>query len=394
MKKIMLTVLTLLLATCLGISSFAYSDTYSVAEGEIETDVETQPQLTLDAKSAVLMEANTGKILYAKNESAAYSPASVTKIMTLLLACEALDGGYFTLDTKVRVSAEAASMGGSQVFLEEGEEITVDELFKSTIIASANDSACALAELVSGSIDAFVSKMNAKAMELALSSSNFENVTGLDDTTVNHVMSAYDIAVVSRELLKYDIITKYSSLWQDSIRGGEFILTNTNRLVRYYDGCNGLKTGSTDKAGFCVTATALRDGMQLIAVVMGSPTRDVRNSCAKTMLDYGFSNYKLVSEGEELLQTVPVIGGKCDTVALYHAPFSALIGKGSKIEKKYDIPEEIAAKIEAGEKLGSVKYYCDGQEIGEAAIYAKESVEKLSFFDLYSKILSVVLART
>ncbi|MBQ2737195.1 MAG: D-alanyl-D-alanine carboxypeptidase [Clostridia bacterium] len=393
MRKIIALLLCFVLIVSFGIASFAYSDTYFSAEGADAIDENKTPELDIDAKSAILMEADTGKILYGKNIDASLAPASVTKIMTLLLACEALEDGCFTLDTKVRISEVAAAMGGSQVFLEEGEEITVEELFKSTVIASANDSAAALAELVSGSVEAFVSKMNAKAMELSLKSTHFENVTGLDDTTVNHVMSAYDIAIVSRELLKYSIITKYSSLWQDSIRGGEFILTNTNRLVRYYDGCNGLKTGSTDKAGFCISATACRDGMQLIAVVMGAPTRDSRNASAKRLLDLGFSSYSLHTFDEEYLERVEVGFGKTESLPIYSAPFKALTEKGAKIERKYDIPSTLTAPIYAGEAVGSVKYYLGDKLIGEGAIYAKENAEELSFFELFLKMLGAPFRR-
>lgn len=387
MKKITACLLCLIFIFSFGTVCFAYSDTYSLAESDNIITESEMPELNIDAKSALLMEASTGKILYGKNIEAALPPASVTKIMTLLLACEALDKGCFSLDTKVRISDVAASMGGSQVFLEEGEEITVEELFKSTIIASANDSAAALAELVAGSVDAFVLKMNAKAMELSLKGTNFENVTGLDDTTVNHVMSAYDIAIISRELIKHDIITKYSSLWQDSIRGGEFILTNTNRLVRYYDGCNGLKTGSTDKAGFCISATAARDGMQLIAVVMGAPTRDSRNASAKLMLDYGFSSYTLHTFDEEYLERVKVGFSTADSIPLYSSPFTVLTEKGAKIERKYDIPRTLTAPIYQGQALGSVKYYSGDKLIGEGAIYSKDNAERLTFLQLFLKLI-------
>ncbi len=392
MKRLCCIILIFALLSSLGIASNAKTSIYYEAES-IDVDVPYGDEpFDVDAKSAVLMEASTGKVLYSKNENSALPPASVTKIMTLLLACEAYDEGRFTLDKKVRISKEAAAMGGSQVFLEEGEEVAVEELFKSTIIASANDSAVALAELVSGSVDAFVRKMNARAMELSLASCHFENVTGLDDTTKNHVMSAYDIAVISRELIKHDIILKYSSLWQDSIRDGEFTLTNTNRLVRYYDGCNGLKTGSTDKAGYCVTATAKRDGMQLIAVVMGSPTRDIRNSCAKKLLDYGFTEYQLQGYEEEYLESVPVIFGKADAVKLYSGAVSFLTSRGSKIEKKYDIPTELTAPTEPSSPVGRVDYISNGKVIATAPIYVKQTVERLSFFDLFFKFVSVIIS--
>ena len=392
MKKALAMILCIIMLFSFGIVVFAENGTKTTAESEISAD-SPQPEFDLNVKSAVLMEASTGKILYAKNENSAMAPASVTKIMTLLLAAEALAAGNFKLEDKVVISEYAASMGGSQVFLEEGEEITVEELFKSTIIASANDSAVALAELVSGSESIFVSKMNAKAMELSMSSTNFENVTGLDDTTVNHVTSALDIAIMSRELIKHDIITKYSSLWQDSIRNGEFILTNTNRLVRYYDGCNGLKTGSTDKAGFCMSASAKRDGMQLIAVVMGADTRDLRNNAAKTLLDYGFSSFSLYERAEERLEDATILGGTVDSGTLYSAPFSVLIAKGARVECEYQIPNELCAPIEAGQSVGKVIYKIGEEIIGESDVYLKESVGKIGYFELYTRLIMTLFGK-
>jgi D-alanyl-D-alanine carboxypeptidase (penicillin-binding protein 5/6) len=305
------------------------------------------------------------------------------------LVCEALADGKFSKDDMVAVSEYASSMGGSQVFLKEGERISVEELIKCTVIASANDAAVALAELVAGSEEAFVSKMNARAMELQLQSTHFENVTGLDDTTVNHVTSALDIAIMSRELINHEIILKYSSVWQDSIRDGEFVLTNTNRLVRFYDGCNGLKTGSTDKAGFCMSATAKRGGMQLIAVVMGAETRDSRNNIARKLLDYGFANYSLYSVLEEEIKNIPVLKGTENNVMLYTAPFSDVVNKSDygKIERIYKIPENVSAPVSEGQSLGTVEYMLNGEKIGESAIYAKENIDKINFMELYGRLL-------
>ncbi|MBE6645147.1 MAG: D-alanyl-D-alanine carboxypeptidase [Ruminococcaceae bacterium] len=382
MKKTLSVLLITIIFLLSGTSVFAKNDTNSKAESNnLFGDVA--------AKSAVLMEAETGEVIYSKNESEAYSPASVTKIMTLLLSAEALDTGSFNLDEKVKISSYAASMGGSQVFLEEGEEICVEELIKCAVIASANDAAVALAELVSGSEEAFVNKMNRRAKELGMNSTNFENVTGLDDTTENHVTSALDIAIMSRELIKHDIILKYSSLWQDTIRGGEFTLTNTNRLVRFYDGCNGLKTGSTDKAGYCVSATAKRGDMQLIAVIMGAETRDIRNEIARKMLDFGFANYTLYKESEAALESVPVTFGKKDSCTLYEGGFKCLVKKAdfSKIEKGYSIPEKLRAEVTAYNHVGRVEYFLDGKKIGEAPIYTKESIEKIGFLGVWKKVI-------
>ena len=364
--------------------------TVSFAKNDVKNEAETQSiDKEVNSRSAVLMEASSGKILYAKNEPGAYSPASVTKIMTLLIVAEALADGKISPEDNITVSEYASSMGGSQVFLKEGESISVEELIKCTVIASANDAAVALAELVAGSEDAFVSKMNARAMELELKSTSFENVTGLDDTTVNHVTSALDIAIMSRELIKHEIILKYSSVWQDSIRDGEFILTNTNRLVRFYDGCNGLKTGSTDKAGYCMSATAKRGGMQLIAVVMGAQTRDSRNNIARKLLDYGFANYSLYSLDEEIIKNVPVLKGTENYVTLYSAPFVDVVDKSNygKIEKVYNITENVEAPVSEGQVLGSVEYILNGEKIGESAVYAKQSVDKINFITLYGKLL-------
>ena len=383
-------------AVFLAISLFLTFVTPINANNETKNEAESNDAFgEINAKSAVLMEAESGKVLYSKNPDAALSPASVTKVMTLLLAAEALEDGRFALGDTVFVSKRASEMGGSQVFLKEGESITVEELFKCTVIASANDAAVALAELVSGSERAFVAAMNSRAMELGLKSTNFENVTGLDDTVENHVTSAYDIAIMSSELIKHDIILQYSSLWQDTIRNGEFTLTNTNRLVRFYDGCNGLKTGSTDKAGYCMSATAKRNGMQLIAVVMGAPTRDERNDIARSLLDFGFAGYALFCEPESLVEKVPVIKGKTETAELYSAPFSIVIpsSKKSAVEKKYILPESIGAPLKAMEEIGCVEYYIDGELIGKSSVYSKVDADKIGYFDVFSFLLEMIFKK-
>ena len=389
MKKVFVLFLAVAILFSFGTASFAKT----VAKSGAEDFTVTAPDLNLDVKSAVLMEAVTGTVLYEKNQDEALPPASVTKIMTLLLVAEAIDEGRISLDDRVLISDNAASMGGSQVFLEAGEEMTVDELLKCTVIASANDAAVALAEQVLGSESAFVSRMNERAGELGLKSTSFENTTGLDDSTTAHLTSAYDIALMSRELIKHQCVMKYSSLWQDSIRGGEFTLTNTNRLVRYYPGCTGLKTGSTDKAGFCVSATAERNGVHLIAVVMGADTREARNDAARAMLDYGFANHTLYSDAPAPLENIPVLGGRADGVTAYSAGFSKLLGKGDdkRVLKKYDIPESITAPIAEGEKIGEIIYTLDGEEIGRADITVRESVGAISVIELFARILSHIV---
>lgn len=391
-------ILSLFIAAIITLNCFTLNVTASVDEGspddfvnEIEDAVDTN-SLEISAKSAVLMDAETGMVLYTKNASEPLPPASVTKIMTLLLVAEAIKAGNISLDDKVYVSANAASMGGSQIFIKEGEEFTVEELLKSTVIASANDAAVALAELIAGTESAFVDRMNERAKELGMSNTHFENATGLDDTVTNHLTSAYDIALMSRELIKHDTVTDYSDVWQDSIRNGEFVLTNTNRLVRYYDGCTGLKTGSTDKAGFCVSATAMRDGMHLIAVVMGAETRDERNEAARAMLDFGFSNYALYSEGESQLENADVLRGTVDKVIVSSAPFSKLVNKSDKkrIEKEYYIPETLTAPLKSGDAVGYVIYKLDGEEIGKSVIFVKDDVGEVTVIDLFLRILKTV----
>ncbi len=345
----------------------------------------------INARSAVLMELETGTVLYNKNGSEALPPASVTKVMTLLLVMEAIDGGVFSLDDTVSVSEYAASRGGSQVYLEAGEEMRVEELLKCVVIASANDAAVALAEKVSGSTDAFVQRMNERAAELGMTDSHFENPTGLDDGTVNHTLSAIDIAIMSRELMKHDTVLKYSGIWMDSIRGGEFGLTNTNRLIRFYNGATGLKTGSTAKAGFCISATAKRDGMHLISVIMGSPTRDERNNAAKQLLDWGFAKYCLYRAPEGIAGRVRVSGGVSDSVEARYGGIVKLLpaGKKGSVTVETELLPTAFAPIGAGDKLGCVKFMLDGEVIASVDAVAAEDVPRIGYFDLLYKLLCV-----
>lgn len=347
-----------------------------------------QAPFNVDAKSAVLMEATTGTILFAQNENEALPPASVTKIMTLLLVMEAIEEGRIALEDTVLISKNAASMGGSQVFMKEGEEFTVNELLKCCVIASANDAAVALAEYVCGSESVFISRMNEKARELGLTSTKFENATGLDDTTVTHLTSAKDIAVMSRALIKHEKILEYSRLWQDSIRDGAFILTNTNRLVRFYKGCTGLKTGSTEKAGYCVSVTAERDGLSIICVVMGADSRDERNAIATSLMDYGFANYGVYSQDSRVLESIPVLGGTKRYVSVKSAPFSAVIQKnGTTVECIYEIPEYLSAPVKEGDAVGKIYYEFAGERIGESDITVCESVQKIKQVQIFYRML-------
>ena len=382
-----------IVAVLLAVSILFLSNICICAENATNNGAEREASLECDdAKSAILMEAETGEIIFSKNKDMKLIPASVTKIMTLLLVSEAIADGRIALSDRVRISAAAASMGGSQVFLKEGEVMSVEELLKCTVIASANDAAVALAELVAGSEDAFVEKMNARASELGMENTFFENATGLDDTTEKHLTSAMDIAIMSRELIKHDIILKYSSIWQDTIRDGEFTLTNTNRLVRFYDGCNGLKTGSTSKAGYCMSATAKRGDMQLIAVIMGAETRDKRNEAARNLLDYGFANYEIYNSEEKAIENVKIKFGSKDSITIYEEQFSKLLPKSevSKVEKIYTYPENLTAPINEFGEIGKIEYVIGGKSIGEAKIFAKESIEKLTFWQLFVHVLSNV----
>jgi len=346
--------------------------------------------LNLNCKSAILMEATTGTILYSQNAEEALPPASVTKVMTLLLIMEAIDAGTIRVDDTVSISANAASMGGSQVFLEEGEQMTVEDLLKSVVIASANDAAVALAEYVSGSVDAFVGKMNAKAAELGMKSTKFENVTGLDDTAENHLTSAKDIALMSCALVKHPLILQYSSIWMDTIRNGAFGLTNTNRLVRFYRGCTGLKTGSTSKAGFCISATAERDGLSLVCVIMGAESRDIRNAAATTLLDWGFANFALFKEEAGTSEAIPVKGSAKKEIVGTYPSFSCVVRREElpKIEKIVMLSEYIIAPMTAGEKVGEVIFKCGEKTIGNIDICTAAEVKRITFFEILCQIFA------
>ncbi len=347
----------------------------------------------LDCKSAILIEASTMKVLYEKNADTAYPPASVTKIMTALLVFEALDEGRITLSDKVPVSENAANMGGSQVYLKVGEDMTLLDMIKSLMVASANDCAVALAEYVYGSEASFVVKMNERAKVLGMKSTNFENVTGLDDTTKNHVTSARDIAIMSAELMKHKDVFNYSTIWMDTIRDGAFGLTNTNRLVRFYNGCNGLKTGMTAKAGFCISASAKRGDMQLIAVIMGAPSRDVRNAAASKLLDYGFANYGLYSVLSEEMAPLKLTGASERELKIRHGDFSALLPSSQLHNVTYEtnLPDCVAAPVKKGDAVGSIEFFSDGKPIGEATVYADGDAGRITFGQMFLKLLSSFL---
>lgn len=388
MKRIISFLLVLCITVSLMVSAGAINDGVSDVVAEIPASAEFSSD-GIDALSAILIEQSTGRVLFEYNADAPLPPASVTKTMTMLLVFEAIDDGRIKLDDTVSVSQNAASMGGSQVFLEAGEQMSVDTLLKCMIVASANDAAVALAEHVAGSEASFVAQMNERAKELGCTSSNFENATGLDDTVQNHTMSARDIAIISAEVMKHEKVKEYATVWMDTIRDGAFGLTNTNRLIRFYDGATGLKTGSTAKAKFCISATAEKNGLSLVAVIMGSSTRDARNELAKNLLDFGFANFASVKRDAKNLGNVPVKGGVSSAVAAKTAPFSAVVDKSdaSKVEEVVDMQKYVAAPVKEGQKIGSVTYKVGDTVIGTADIVAAGSVDKISFFTLLPKIL-------
>lgn len=339
--------------------------------------------LLADASSVILIEAETGTVLYEKEADVPRAPASVTKVMTMLLVMEAIDSGRISYDEQVTVSENAAKMGGSQVYLEPGEQLSVRDMLKCVVVSSANDAAVALAEHISGSAEGFVAEMNRRAGELGMSHTCFENTNGLDDTTQNHVTSARDIAIMSAELItEHPAILEFSSIWMDSIRGGEFTLTNTNRLIRFYNGANGLKTGSTSKAGFCISASAKRGDTQLICVVMGASTRDSRNAIAKKLFDLGFAGYAYESFPAVEPEPVRVLGGTRDSVSVRYDGYELVSEKkdAGRMQITAELPESVSAPIRKGDTVGRVVYTLDGEVIHESAIYALEDVERIGFF--------------
>ncbi len=349
--------------------------------------------LSLNCRSAVLMDAVSGTVLYTQNAGEALPPASVTKIMTLLLVMEAIDSGTLSLDDPISVSANAASMGGSQVYLEEGESMSCEDMLKSVVISSANDAAVALAEHIAGDTETFVRRMNEKAAALGMSATHFENATGLDDTATNHLTSAMDIAIMSRALIEHRTILQYSSIWMDTIRNGTFGLTNTNRLVRFYRGATGLKTGSTDKAGFCVSVTAERDGLSLICVIMGAENRDIRNAQATRLLDWGFANYAAYTMPAPKLPALSIVGGEKNSCMLSCDTYSCTVPKDqvSRITIKTNLPESVDAPIKKGDAIGKLCVCLDENEIYSMPICAAEDVPRVSFLTLWRQLLHGIL---
>lgn len=350
-------------------------------------------ELEVKAKSAVLIDAATGTVLYESNSHEALPPASVTKIMTMLLVMEAIDSGKIGWEDMVTASETAAAKGGSQIYLKVGESMPVSTLLKSVAVSSANDAACALAEHIAGSEGAFVEQMNQRAAELGMEDTHFVNCTGLDDedTAMQHRTSAYDIALMSRELLvKHPQIKKFTTIWMDTIRDGAFGLANTNKLVRFYQGATGLKTGYTSKAGFCLSASAEREGMELIAVVLGSNTSADRFAACKQLLDHGFATYALIAPKLDSAVSVPVKLGKESSVAAVTSGENAiLIDKGQKksVTTEIVMTEEVTAPVSQGQRLGTMTVRCGEQILAQIPLVAETAVERLSWAELFAFVL-------
>ena len=352
-------------------------------------------ELNVAGKSALLMDIETGTVLYEQNAHERLAPASVTKVMTMLLIMEAIDGGRIGWDDTVIASEAAAAKGGSQIYLKVGETMSVSDMVKSIAVSSANDCACAMAEHIAGSESAFVDMMNARAAELGMRDTYFVNCTGLDDgeEAKNHLTSAYDIALMSRELMKnHPDITKFTTIWMDTVRGGAFGLSNTNKLIRFYSGATGLKTGFTSGAGYCLSATAQRDGLGLIAVVMGCDSSQNRFAACKQLLDYGFANYALV-EAELTEGNVPVTLGKAESVRAVPAEnLQILVDKAQKnqVQIQTVLEEQVPAPVSKGQRLGTLTVKVGEQVIKQVPLIAETGVERLTWIDLFLLVLGKI----
>ena len=344
-------------------------------------------------KSAVLMDVTTGTVLYEANSHEPLAPASVTKVMTMLLIMEAVDSGKIGLQDTVTASEAAAAKGGSQIYLKAGETMTVSDMLKSIAVSSANDCACAMAEHICGSEAAFVEAMNQRAKELGMRDTHFVNCTGLDDDDAarQHRTSAYDIALMSRELLKnHPLIKKYTTIWMDTVRGGAFGLSNTNKLIRFYPGATGLKTGFTSGAGYCLSASAQRDGMELVAVVMGAKTSAARNAACKELLDYGFANFAVIAPELTEIPGVNVKLGKQDSVsAALGESTGLLIDKAQKsaVTTEVALEESVTAPVAQGQRIGTLSIKSGEQTLRQIPLVASEPVERLTMGDIFVNVL-------
>ena len=397
-EKISFFILLVIILCSISLPSFSINDyTWTVVNPAIEVssaDSETSMQdgnfLNLDSASAILIEQNSGQILYEHNIHEKLHPASVTKVMSLLLIMEALDSGKISLDTQIPCSTNAANMGGSQIWLDTTETLSVNDMLKAIAVVSANDCVTAMAEYLGGTEENFVQMMNDKAKELGMNDTTFKNCHGLDED--EHLTSAYDIALMSRELLvKHPAITNYSTIWTDTLRDGKSALSNTNKLVRNYAGCTGLKTGSTSLALFNLSASATRDGLSLIAVIMKAPTSALRFSNAIKLLDYGFTNYsyKSFANRGDFIRQISVTKG-IDSIAnvVYETSPSFLVKKGeeSKITYELNLPDTVSAPISKGQQLGTITYYSDGSKLDTVNLISDSTINKISFISMVKHI--------
>lgn len=384
MKKILCYILTLCLLMSSSICVFAQDE-------NADTNSANENGIVDYSKSSILMCADTGDIIYEKNAYEHVSPASVTKLMSILLVLEAIESGKITLEDKVTAGENAVAMGGSQIWLEVGETMTVEELLKAVIVASANDACTALGEYIAGSSTAFVSMMNERANSLGLENTNFENCTGLDDTATNHYSCAYDLAVIASEVLTHELVFNYSTIWLDYLRDGETELNNTNKLVNTYTGITGLKTGTTSKAGFCVCATAKREDMNLIAVVLGAETGDKRFESAVNLLDFGFANYEIFvpTIDETQITNVKIKNGEEKTTKpIYSTSDKILVKKGTgEISYEYSVSEAVNAPIKKGDELGEILIKSGDQIIKKIPLYSGKDINKISFNFVLTEML-------
>lgn len=358
-------------------------------------EVNAVTEETVTAPSAILMESSSGKVLFEKNPHEQRPCASITKVMTMLLVCEAIDSGKLSLDDTITASAHAASMGGSDIWLEEGETMSANDMIKATVVASANDAAVALAEHLCGSEEVFVQKMNEKANQLGMKDTVFKNCNGLDED--GHITSAYDVAVMSRELMKHEMIFDYTSIWLDNLRDGKTQIVNTNKLLKTYKGITGLKTGTTNDAGCCMAASATRGDMSLVAVVLGCNSGKERFSDAAALLDYGFANFSVtqLKAPDDLPKTIKVDNGMQKNIGIGCDINSSIVldkNSGSKIVSKIDLPESIEAPVASGQKLGTVTYSLDGKAVKSFEITALQHAEQISFASVFSVLLNSIIS--
>ncbi|MBQ7638559.1 MAG: D-alanyl-D-alanine carboxypeptidase [Clostridia bacterium] len=391
--------ISILLALVLFVFAFGFAQAENLGVNDVLAQNEEEAVLTVNpaagvevkAKAYALMDVNTGTLLAGSSENEKLYPASVTKIMSLLLVCEAINAGTLSFDETVVCSDTAAQKGGSQIWLEPGEEMTVRELLKAIAVYSANDACCLLGEKIAGSESAFVELMNRRAEELGMTNTHFDNCTGLDDDTTTHLTTAYDIALMARQLMKNEYIQDYTTIWMDSLRNGKTQLVNTNKLIRYYSGATGLKTGTTSKAGCCVCATAERDGLGLIAVVLGAANSNDRFGGARALLDYGFSHYEIYTPVIDIAgnSSVKVCHGEESEVGVYvEGVKDILLNKGVKdeIEQNSQLEAQIDAPVSVGQKLGSVSLFAGTTQIAEYDLRAKNEVKKLTVFSALKRI--------